>query len=290
MKSKIYGHILVFISVFLWSSLYVSVKYLLDFFSPLELLIFQFIIGYVFLWIWKPKILTLHNKREEFLFMIAGISGISVYNLFLNLAMDLSYASNVSVIIATAPLWSAIFSFIFKIDKPYINFFIGFVLCIVGISLLSFNGEIKVSILGDTFAIISALGWGFYSVCVSKINALGYNLILSTRRIVFYGIIFILPSLFFLDFSLNIESFSSLSVCLNLIFLSIFASGACFVMFNKATNLIGVIKTNIYVYLTPIITIFTSMIVLNESLTMMAIVGVCLTLLGVIISEYRHKL
>lgn len=286
-NKQIYGHILVFMSVFIWSSLYVSVKYLLDFFTPLELLILQFIIGYVFLWIWKPKILVLKHKKEEFLFMIAGISGISIYNLFLNLAINLSLASNVSVIIATAPLWSAIFSFIFKSDKPYINFFIGFVFCIVGIGLLSFNGEIKISLLGDTLAIISAIGWGFYSVYISKINALGYNLILATRRVVFYGIIFMLPSLFFLDFAPNFEHLSSLNILLNLIFLSIFASGACFVMFNKATEIIGVIKTNIYVYLTPIITIFVSMLILDERLTVIGVIGVCLCLLGVIISQYK---
>ncbi|WP_414601081.1 EamA family transporter [Helicobacter sp.] len=53
--------------------------------------------------------------------------------------------------------------------------------------------------------------------------------------------------------------------------------------------LIGAIKTNIYVYLTPIITIIVAMIAIDERLGFYGIVGVILTLCGVIIGECRNK-
>ena len=150
------GHFFAFLSVFFWSSLYVSTKILLEEFSPLELLVLQFVFGYLFLLIIKPKRLILEDKKDELYFVLCGLTGITIYNLFLNLAIDYSLASNVSVIIAAAPLFTGIFSFLLRIDKPYINFFIGFIISIVGIIILSFNGKIELQLnpLGDIMAII----------------------------------------------------------------------------------------------------------------------------------------
>lgn len=288
--SIIKGHIFAFSSVFFWSALYVSVKVLLEDLSPFELLFLQFVCGYCMLLALKPKRLKLPLK-EEALFALAGLCGISIYNLFLNLAMEQTYASNVSIIIATAPLFTGIFAFFLRFEKPYLNFFIGFVLCIVGVGLLSFgNGsEVGFSLFGDMLALISALGWGAYSVSIVGIMNKGYDLILTTRKMIFYGIVFMLPGFFIFDFAPKWSAFIESSFLLNFIFVAVFASGICFVMWNRATALIGVVKTNIYVYLTPIITIVVVMIVLGERLSIYGFIGVVLTLFGVILAEYRNK-
>ncbi|TXJ58144.1 DMT family transporter [Brachyspira aalborgi] len=289
-RNKILGHTFAFLSVLFWSSLYVSTKILLESFNPLELLVLQFCMGYILLLIIKPKRLKLNNKKEEIYFALAGLTGITIYNLFLNLAMSYSLASNVSVIIAAAPLFTGIFSFILRIEKPYISFFIGFIVSIIGITILSFNGqaELKLNPLGDILAIISSIGWGLYSVIIKNITDMKYDIILSTRKVIFYGIIFMIPSFIFLDFHPNFKAFANPITLFNMIFLVTFASGICFIIWNKATDLIGAIKTNIYVYLTPVITIFVSIIVLKEHITIIAIVGIALTLVGVIISELRY--
>ena len=286
------GHFLAFLSVFFWSSLYVSTKILLEEFTPLELLVLQFVFGYLFLFIIKPKRLILEDKKDELYFVLCGLTGITIYNLFLNLAIDYSLASNVSVIIAAAPLFTGIFSFLLRIDKPYINFFIGFIISIIGIIILSFNGKIELQLnpLGDIMAIISSMGWGLYSVLITKITERNYDVILSTRKVIFYGIIFMIPSFFFLDFSPNFQSLTKPVILFNMIFVAVFASGICFIIWNKATYLIGAIKTNIYVYLTPVITIIVSIIVLKEKITLISLSGMFLTLLGVIISEMRFKI
>lgn len=62
----------------------------------------------------------------------------------------------------------------------------------------------------------------------------------------------------------------------------------CFIMWNKATNLIGVVRTNIYVYLTPVFTIIASIVVLDERLSLVACLGVGLVLLGVIVVKSKR--
>ncbi|STQ86753.1 DMT family transporter [Helicobacter muridarum] len=287
-KDLLFGHILAFGSVFFWSSLYVSVKVLLDYLGPLELLVLQFVIGYFLLLIYKPKIVILQFKTEIW-FFLCGLCGITIYNLFLNLAMNHTYASNVSIIIATAPLFTGIFSFIIGIEKPYRNFFIGFVLSIIGVYLLSFNGAIHISPYGDMLALVSAIGWGLYAVLVVKIMQVDIHIVLATRKVIFYGIVCMLPSFLFLSFDINVENLMRPDVIANLLFVAVFASGICFIMWNKATKLIGAIRTNIYVYLTPLITIAVSMIVLDERLSILGYLGAFLTLCGVVISEYKRS-
>ena len=262
------GHALALCSVFIWS-IYVSVKILLEVFNPLELLFLQSILGYIILWIAKPKTLKIPLKNEIF-FALCGLFGITIYNLFLNLAMEKTLASNVSVIITTAPLFAGIFSFCFKLEKPYLNFFLGFVISIVGVYLLSFNEALKINPLGDILASISAAGWGAYAVLVARVMNLKYDIFLTTRRILFWGIIFMIPSFLWLDFAPNLSALKEPKIALNLFFVALFASALCFIMWNKATNLIGVVRTNIYVYLTPVFTIIASIVVLDERLSLVA--------------------
>lgn len=288
-KQNVLGHSLAFISVFIWSALYVSTKILLEHFNAFELLFLQFIIGYIFLLIIKPKRLVLEDKKDELYFIICGLFGITIYNLFLNIAIDYSLASNVSVIIAASPLFTALISFLLKIEKPYFNFFIGFIISIVGIIIITFNGKIELQLkpLVDIMAVISSIGWAVYSVFIVKITDKKYDFILSTRKIIFYGIVFMIPSFFFFDFNPNWAALKNPIVLFNMLFVAIFASGICFIIWNEATDLIGVLKTNVYVYLTPIITIIISIIVLKEKMTFIAIIGITLTLIGVIVSELR---
>ncbi|TLD84579.1 DMT family transporter [Helicobacter sp. MIT 11-5569] len=286
---QLMGHFLAFASVFFWSSLYVCVKILLEVFSPLELLFLQFIIGYCFLLLVRPKFLK-STLKEEIYLILAGLSGITIYNLFLNLSMDISKASNVSVIIATAPLFTALFAAFFKIEKLSFVFFIAFVLCMSGIVLLSYEeGGFSFNPLGDGLALLSALGWAAYSLLILKILQKTNQLILVTRRIIFYGILGMLPSFLFLEFSPNLALLLEPKIALNLLFLSLFASGLCFLLWNRATLLIGAVKTNVYVYLTPLITIITSLFVLDEKLSYIALFGAFLTLCGVILAESKYS-
>lgn len=50
----------------------------------------------------------------------------------------------------------------------------------------------------------------------------------------------------------------------NIIFLGIGASALCFVTWNFAVKLLGAVKTSVYIYLVPVITIITSAIILHE--------------------------
>ena len=75
----------------------------------------------------------------------------------------------------------------------------------------------------------------------------------------------------------------------NLIFLGAGASALCFVTWNFSVKRLGAVKTSAYIYLTPVITVTTSLIVLKEKLNFPAVCGIILTLSGLFISNINAK-
>ena len=56
-----------------------------------------------------------------------------------------------------------------------------------------------------------------------------------------------------------------------------------------AVKVLGAVKTSIYIYLVPVITVVTSALILNEKVTVMSGIGTVLALIGLFLSEYRGK-
>lgn len=292
------GHILALITVIIWGVTYIFTKLLLEHFTPTEILVMRFVISVATLFILSPKLLKLKDKKENITFAAAGLTGVCLYYLLENIALNHTMVSNVGVILAVAPCFTALINQIFSKEKEPLHksFITGFVIAMVGIVLISFNGvtELKLSPVGDILAILAALSWGVYSVLSKKIASYGYNAIQSTRRILLYGFAFILICSVATGFSPEWSALQNPRIVLNFLFLGVLAGGVCFVTWNMAVEKIGAIKTSVYIYLNPVITVVSSILILHERLTWMSALGTVLTLVGLIISEnifahLRHK-
>ncbi len=286
------GHLAAFITIFIWGTTFVSIKVLLDDFSPTEVFFFRILIAYFALLLVSPHFIKYKNLKEELLFMAAGLCGVTLYFIFQNTALSYTLASNVGVLLAIAPFFTAIVShFFLKDEELRPNFFIGFVVSIIGVVLISFNGNfiLKLNPLGDILSILSAVVWAFYSVIMRKISAFQYNTIQTTRKVFFYGFLFLLPLLPFFGFRLDLARFSDSSNLLNMLFLALGASALCFVTWNFAVSVLGAIKTSVYIYMTPVVSILTSAIVIHERITGLALLGVVLILSGLYLSSGERK-
>ena len=286
------GHLSAAVSVLIWGTTFISTKILLEDFVPIEILFFRFVLGYAALWIVSPKFIKPLGFKKEILFAGAGLCGVTLYFLFENIALTYSPASNIGVIVSVAPFFTAICAYFFlKKEKLSPSFFAGFLLAIIGITLISFNGKFTLELnpLGDLLGVFAAVAWAFYSILTKKISAFEVPLILMTRRIFFYGLLFIMPVLFFFDFRFGFERFSNPTNLFNILFLGFGASALCFAVWNRAVRILGAVKTSVYIYMTPVVTVITSAIVLKEKITPILLVGVVFTLSGLILSEKKGK-
>ncbi len=305
--------VLASITIFIWGITFVCTKHLLIDFSPLEILVIRYFAGYIFLWAMWPKRLHV-QKGDNLLFALAGLTGVTVYQFTENIAISYTTASNVSIIVAVSPMWTALFSQLFLKDKHITPWFVaGFIIAITGIALVSFNGELAFSLnlKGDLLALLSSLSWGFYSVLLSVINRRNYNYIGTARRIFFFSLLYMIPltaagSIFFANGAtaetasafissilfdwtpaVNAARFSSLLNIGCLAFLGILASGFCFMAWNRACAGLGTVKATIGIYLIPVVTIIFAFFALGEQITLMGGIGALLTIAGLAISERK---
>lgn len=284
------GHLAAIFSILVWGTTFISTKVLLKTFTPIEILFIRFIIGYFALFLLNPHRLKFQKIRDELYFAFSGLCGVTLYFLFENIALTLSLTSNVSVIVSIAPFFTAILAHIFlKEEKLKGQFLIGFGIAIIGIIAISFNGKfiLKLSPLGDILACLAAAVWAVYSILMKKISSLNYNTIQSTRRIFLYGLLFMIPALFFNDFHLQAQDFMNIPNLLNIIYLGFGASAICFVTWNFSLKVLGVVKTSVYIYIIPVITVITSALILKEQITWASLLGTILTMTGLFVSENR---
>ena len=291
-KKTTTGHITALVTIMIWGTTFISTKILLADFTPIEILFFRFLLGLLVLIVIYPKRLNIKDKKQEILFAAAGLCGICLYYLLENIALTYTMASNVGVIISVAPFFTAVLSHVFlkTEEKLKPQFVVGFVVAMIGICLISFNGnELELNPIGDILAIVAAFVWAVYSLLTRKISSYGLNTIGTTRKIFTYGILFMLPFLFVLDFNLDVQKVIKPEYALNLIYLGLGASALCFVTWNYAVGVLGTVKTSVYIYIVPVITATSSVIVLKEKITWVAAIGIGLTLIGLFFSESKLK-
>ena len=89
-----------------------------------------------------------------------------------------------------------------------------------------------------------------------------------------------------LDLAENIERFSRPLNLMNLAFLGILASAACFALWSRACKSPGVVRTTVGLYLTPIVGVVFASLFLGERLTAMSAAGGVVIVAGVAVANY----
>ncbi|MCP1101493.1 drug/metabolite transporter (DMT)-like permease [Aequitasia blattaphilus] len=291
MDKKILGHSFALVTGIIWGVTFISTKILLIPFKPIEVLFLRFVIGFFALLILRPKKLGFTGFKRELLFASAGLTGVTFYFLCENIALTYTQASNVGVIVSIAPLFTVVLSrFFMKEERLSPAFITGLVAAMTGVCLISINGaRLSLNPKGDLLAVGAAIVWSFYSLLSKKISNYGYHTILSTRRIFLYGVIFMVPFLPLFKFSPDIAQLKNPLYLFNLLFLGLLASAICYVTWNYAIKILGPVKTSVYIYIVPLVSVITSVLILGEQVTLLSIAGTVLTLIGLLISEQPFK-
>lgn len=274
------------LTVLIWGTTFVATKQLQQYYNPVELILYRFVIAYLLFWVIKPKPLKLASQKDNVLFAAAGLTGVCLYFVSESLAISLTEASIVGVLVSVSPIFAALItSFILKERQLTKKFSIGLVLAFVGISLVSLRDTsfAHISWLGSLLAIFSAFMWSIYSILSNRISRTYDDVILYTRRTLFFGIIFV--GLYQVFFGQTTWVVPPVDGIFYLAYLGMGASALCFFMWNYALRVLGAAKTCIFIYLLPVIAMVASAIVLGEIITPLMMVGAACALLGLYLCE-----
>ena len=204
------------------------------------------------------------NLRDELLLAAAGLSGGSLYFLTENMALESAPASNVSLIVCTAPVWTAVvMSLFYRGERMSRRQIAGSALAFAGMVLVVLNGHfvLRLSPRGDMLALSAAMLWMVYSLVIKRLGG-RYPAIFITRKVADW------------------EVLSRPVVWGNLLFLGVVASMLCYVLWNAAMHRLGAVRTTNYIYFNPLVTIVAATLCIGERITLAALAGAALILYG----------
>lgn len=288
-QKQLLGHLFCLLSVTVWGTTFISTKVLLQDFTPVEILFFRFLLGLAVLYL-CPGRLDRTGLRQEFLMAMAGLSGVSLYYLLENMALTYTTAANVSIIVSAAPFFTVLLSHLFRQGERLTPAFLaGFLFAIAGIGLITVTDITALDFhpFGDLLAVLAALLWAVYSILMKKINRFGYAILPVTRRIFLYGLLFMIPALFFFPQKPDLSRLGRPTFLGNYLYLGIVACAVCFCTWNYALKILGTVTASVYIYAVPVITLIASALLLKEAMTPASFLGTLLTMTGLFLSEQK---
>ncbi|MBP5770320.1 MAG: DMT family transporter [Bacteroidaceae bacterium] len=294
--SKIGYHFLAFLTIVIWGSTFVFTKMLLqNGLSPAQIFTLRFIVAYVLMLIGslvadrRFKLLA-DSWLDEFVMLLLGITGGSMYFLTENASMLYTTATNTSLIVCTCPLFAMLLIAIVYRQTEQITRLqaLGSLIACLGMAVVVLNGHfvLHLSPKGDLLALAACLCWAFYSLLMKPVLQ-RYDTLFITRKVFFYGLVTIIPYYIFEPGFPSLEVLLRPHVLWNLLFLSVVASMLCFIMWNWVIGKLGVVVATNWVYFNPITTILFAWWLLHEQITSWFLLGSCLILLGMLLSDRK---
>lgn len=292
-KVRLRYHLLALFTVLVWGTTFTSTKVLiLHSLTPAEILFYRFLIAYVVIWPFAPKPLFASKTADEIKLLALGLTGGSLYFLAENSALELTYTSNVALILCATPLITAIFTVMLFRDQHFSSkLLLGSLFAIAGVCCILINSSFvfRFSPAGDGLALLACLMWALYSVILKQLSD-RYSILFITRKVFFYGLATMLPlSLLFPD-CWHVAALTSPIVWVNLLFLGVVASCLCFFAWNKAIQQLGIITSNNYLYVQPFVALLCGALLLGEQITWIALLGGLLIIAGIYVAENGLKI
>jgi drug/metabolite transporter (DMT)-like permease len=277
-------HLIAILCVVMWGTTFVSTKVLLNNgLPPSSIFFLRFALAYGLIVFVAPRRLWADNLKDELLFVCLGLTGGSIYFLVENTALEYTLVSNVALLVCTTPLLTVVLSHWFvQGERLRRRVLYGSLLAMAGVSCVIYNGNfvLKTNPIGDIFSLSASLMWAIYTIVLKRLDS-RYPVLFLTRKVFFYGLLTILPFFCFSPLITDAAVLLRPVVMGNLLFLGVFASMLCYVLWNNTIKHLGPIRSSNYLYFNPVVSLITSAIVIHETITPVALIGAAFVLGGV---------
>ncbi len=229
------------------------------------------------------------SKKQILPLLGMGLTGIALYNLLFFYGLIHAEASRGSMITATNPMLTAVGAALIFKERFTLVRVIGFVLCLLGASLIITRGDLASLInegigLGELAFIGCAFSWAAYTLIGRFMSDIEGNDSLSSLAVIAYASTIGTVILFFV--ALNHDVFDAVrmitwSASLNLLYLAILATVIGFVWFQEGIKVLGAAKAAVFIYFMPVSAVFWAYLILDEKLTLILVIGASLVILGI---------
>jgi len=271
-----------------WGITFVAFKYANLSFEPIAIVFIRLVISIPFLFgfAWISRRMMKIKKGDFKWFLLLAVFEPFFY--FLGEAFGLSMVSSTvgAILISTIPLFVPIAAYFTIRERLSPMNIVGLLVSFGGVIMVvmategQFSGNLK-GILLMFLAVISAVG---YTIMAKKLVH-DYNGIIITAWQSTLGAVLFLP--LFLIFELKRIDLGAMQTdsVWAILYLGIFGSGVCFILFTTGIRELGATKANVFANLVPVITAILSYFMLKEAMPLLKILGIAVVLAGLLLSQ-----
>ncbi|NLJ82418.1 MAG: DMT family transporter [Bacteroidales bacterium] len=297
-KNNLTGiYILLMLSMFFWGISFVFTKVVLQYMQPLTIIFFRLLISIPFIWMIVLLFYRKHKIRFKDIKMIVLLALFEPVLYFIGETFGLQRVSPTvsALIISTIPVFTALsVFFVYKVKLLKINV-LGIALSFLGVMFMVIgkNMSFLVDTTGLWLLFLSVFSAVCYSLILSKISTYIHPAwIVAIQNTSALFILFPLAMLFPSSINFNVEPlFSTISPQVelwgSLCILALFCSTLAFIFYTVAVKHIGIIRSNMFTNLIPVITAIVSFLLLNEVMTINKLFGMLVIITGVIFSQWK---
>ena len=286
------NNILIFLALSLpilsWGSAFPSIRVALGGYSPVQIALIRFLTGSSMLVIYGLyRKMGLPDRRDLPMIFFLAITGIALYHIPLNMGSRTINAGTVSLLNATAPVFTAILSMLLIRERLQLKGWIGIGTSFTGAALLALNGGNGVSIaFGALWVLFAAFSESFYFI-YQKGLVKKYGPVNLTTYVFMAGTLIMLP---FSQGLVSAAKQAPVEATVAAIYMGIFPTAIAYVLWAYDMSLFPASRVASLLYLSPVISIIIGWIWLKEIPNLFMLIGGTLAIAGVsIVQSSRIK-
>jgi drug/metabolite transporter (DMT)-like permease len=282
------------LATIIWSGNFVLARKVIHEIPPVTLSFYRWLTATLILlpFAWKYFIKELHLvKNNSWYFLLAAVTGVSMFNTFVYVAAHFSEAINMAILgTCSSPIMSVILARIVLKEKITTLRIIGILVCITGILLLLSKGSFETLMnfrfsKGDWWIMAAALSFAIYNTMVKKKPK-------EMHPINFLFVVFLLGTIMLVPFyiyefnqqgGIAINVFNGFSI----LYLGLGTSVISFMIWNKAIAALGTGRTALFGNLIPVFSSIEAVIFLHEKISPIHIFSFILVVAGLVIANMR---
>src|SRR6187397_1112095 len=271
------------LATLIWSGNFIIARGVIKTIQPVTLAFYRWLTATIIIapFAWKYFFAEIKILRQRFLFfLLAAVTGISMFNTFVYVAGHYSSAINMAIIgTCSSPIMSVILARIFLKEKIPPLRIAGMLVCICGILLLLSKGDIHNLISlkftkGDWWIMAAALSFAIYNTTVKKKPG-------GTHPVIILFPFYLSELNKYGGIEINVANFSTI------LYLGLGTSVICFYIWNKAIGALGSGRTALFGNLIPVFSSIEAVFFLGEKITSIHIISFILVVSGLVIANLK---
>jgi drug/metabolite transporter (DMT)-like permease len=281
--------LLLLVPMVVWGSAFAVTKGLVEVWPPFTLALLRVGIGTLVL---LPVAFARHQRGTHLpwgTIWSMGLLGVTLYYLTFNLAMVYVSASQGALVQASIPAMTALVAVLWLRERATAMRWLGIALSVGGV-LIVFSGNSSAPgqspLLGNSLMFASVVCWGLYTALAKRVAS--FEPLVITVCVMGAGTLLLVPFSAYEIVQAGLQPLP-LTGWLGLLYLGSIASGFAYAVYNASLRHLDASEVGVYTNLIPIVGVLTGILFLGEPLSLRAILGGLIVMLGVWITSRSER-